>query len=377
VGALRKIRIGVLTSSRADFGIYLPLLKAMKADDYFDVNIIAFGTHLSSYHGNTIEDIKASGFHVPYTISSLMSNDDAGSIASSFGLTALKFADFWKEAHGRFDLVFCLGDRFEMAAAVFAGIPLQIKFAHIHGGETTLGAIDNVYRHSITLASSLHFVAAAPFKEKVDQLTGNPAACFVTGALSLDNLDQIQFLDNESFQSKWNVNLSSKFILVTLHPETVAFERNHFFASEFTTALRELLNDREILITLPNGDTNGSVYRKAFSELANEFPEAVSLIENFGTQSYFTCMKSADLLLGNTSSGIIEAASLGKYVVNVGDRQKGRLTSGNVVTVPFESNAIVKACRERFSMTYSGENVYKVGNAAKLMIEKLKQLEFK
>src|SRR5690606_5753673 len=145
------MRVAVLTSSRADFGIYLPLLNRLKEDPFFQLEIIAFGTHLSKFHGYTLDQIKESGFTTIHEISSLLTNDDEVSIATSFGLTVLKFADFW-DKHS-YDWVLCLGDRFEMAAAVQAGIPFGVRFAHLHGGETTLGAIDNIYRHQTSLAS--------------------------------------------------------------------------------------------------------------------------------------------------------------------------------------------------------------------------------
>ena len=159
------MKVGILTSSRADFGIYLPLLNYIKEIPLFDIEIIAFGTHLSKSHGYTIEMIEEIGFSKIYKISSLISNDDEESISTSYGLTIIKFGNFW--AKNKFDIVFCLGDRFEMSAAVQAGIPFGIKYAHFHGGEITLGAIDNIYRHQITLASLLHFTATKFFSRKV------------------------------------------------------------------------------------------------------------------------------------------------------------------------------------------------------------------
>ena len=151
------MKIGILTSSRADFGIYLPLLKKIKEDRYFKIEIIVFGTHLSKLHGYTINEIYSSNFYKIHEISSLISNDDPESIGTSYGLTVIKFSRFWNE--NKFDLVLCLGDRFEMSAAVQAGIPFGIKFAHLHGGEITIGAIDNIFRHQITVASVLHFTS--------------------------------------------------------------------------------------------------------------------------------------------------------------------------------------------------------------------------
>lgn len=368
------MRIAVLTSSRADFGIYLPLLKALNADSFFELEIIAFGTHLSRFHGYTIDEIEQQGFKVKYRIESLLLKDDATSIAKSYALTALNFADFWGNHQNDFDWVFCLGDRFEMAAAVAAGIPLNIRFAHIHGGETTLGAIDNIYRHTITLASKLHFVSAPPFANRILELAGPKAKCYVTGSLSLDNLNTISFLDKASFIDKWGIDLNIPTILTTIHPETVDFKLNESFAKEAIIALSELSNNYQVIITMPNADTSGSVFREAFKHLRELKSSRVFLIENFGTQSYFTCMKYADFLLGNTSSGIIEAASFGKYVINLGDRQKGRLTGDNILSVPFDSNLILKAVDEINGKIFYGPNIYKRKNAAQAIISELKKM---
>ena len=150
--------IGILTSSRADYGIYLPLLNILKGYSDFNLKLIVFGTHLSPFHGYSINQIQKDGFKVDYTIESILVGDTSNAISTAMALTSFKFADFWKERKNEFDLVFCLGDRYEMFAAVIAGVPYNIKFAHLHGGEKTLGSIDNIFRHAITLSSKYHFV---------------------------------------------------------------------------------------------------------------------------------------------------------------------------------------------------------------------------
>jgi GDP/UDP-N,N'-diacetylbacillosamine 2-epimerase (hydrolysing) len=293
-------------------------------------------------------------------------------VAQSFALTGVEFAKFWADNSHTFDWVLCLGDRFEMAAAVISGIPFNIKFAHIHGGETTLGAIDNTYRHAITLASSMHFVSADAFKERVTQLTLSRENVYVTGALSLDNLSEIPFLTKEEFQEKWNIDLSKPSILITIHPETVAFENNVEFAECASQALKELSSTHQLIITMPNADTMGSVFRGIFEKLQKEKPHVVYTIENFGTQSYFTCMKYSDFLLGNTSSGIIEAASFNKYVINIGDRQKGRLCGENVIHTSFDPIEIIAASHKISGLQFEGKNIYARGQAAPIIVEALK-----
>ncbi|MBB1194689.1 UDP-N-acetylglucosamine 2-epimerase (hydrolyzing) [Flavobacterium sp. SOK18b] len=365
------MRVGILTSSRADYGIYLPLLQKMKSDSFFEMEIIAFGTHLSKSHGYTVKDIDQDGYNSIHTISSLISNDDAQSIASSYGLTVLKFADFW--ASHTYDLVFCLGDRFEMSAAVQAGIPFGVKFAHIHGGETTLGAIDNVYRHQITLASKLHFTATAIFKEKVIDLLGSAEGIFDVGSLSLNDIKSFVSIDRVSFFEKFNIP-NEEFVLVTFHPETMSLQDNVRFAQEMKNALATISKKIFVVITMPNADTQGSVYREVIEELKKDFSNRFLLIENFGKVNYFSAMHYAKILIGNTSSGILEAASFGKYVVNVGDRQKGRVQSDNVLNCDFEETDMVTSASQAMSFEkYNGKNVYFKQGVADTIIKIVKE----
>jgi GDP/UDP-N,N'-diacetylbacillosamine 2-epimerase (hydrolysing) len=368
----RIIRVAVLSSSRADFGIYLPLLKKLRQANDFKLSIIAFGTHLSKFHGYTRDAMAQAGFEPDYEISTLITNDRPEDIATSYALTALKFADFWAQHQQEFDHVLCLGDRFEMAAAVAAGIPFGLSFAHIHGGETTLGAIDNIYRHSITLASRLHFVSAAPFCERIYALCGGDTRVVLTGSLSLDNLDELDLLSKDAFLERWNINLNKPSLLITVHPETVAFEQNTHYAAECRKAFAQLAAEFQLVVTLPNADTQGTVFRQMFDVLKQAFPEQVFLIENFGTLSYFSCMKHCALLIGNTSSGIVEAASFQKFVLNLGDRQKGRLSGENVIHIPFDAEQIVLSAREYASSRFDGANLYKLGNASEVIINTLR-----
>lgn len=365
------MRIGVLTSSRADYGIYLPLLLKLKADPFFELEIIAFGTHLSKFHGFTITEIEQNVYNTVHKISSLLSSDDEQSIATSYGLTAVKFANFWQL--NKYDLVFCLGDRFEMSAAVQAGIPFGIKFAHIHGGETTLGAIDNVYRHQITLASSLHFTATEVFSKKVSQLIGSSANVNTVGSLSLDGIDNFKPIEKSLFYDRYKIP-NQEFALITFHPETIATQENTEFAVEMRIALAQIAKKLFLIVTMPNADTMGSVFRLEIEKLKDEFPNKVLCVENFGKENYFTAMHYAKILIGNTSSGILEAASFSKYVVNVGDRQKGRLQSNNVFDTEFQENEIIEAVNRALMLgEFNGENIYYKQNTVNIFIKVIKQ----
>lgn len=371
------MKIGLLTSSRADYGIYKPLIKELNGNDSFTLKLIAFGTHLSPYHGYTIKNILADDIDVDFEINSLLLGDDENSIATSCALTSLKFADFWKAHRKSFDLVFCLGDRFEMFAAVVAAVPFGVKFAHLFGGETTLGAIDNIYRHMITLASEFHFVSLEEYGHKVASITGRNDNIYTIGSLSLDNIADLQLLSCKEFNEKWNIDLKVPTVLITVHPETVASDMNEFYIKEFIEIAEELTKEYQLVITMPNSDTFGSIYRKEFEALARR-KEKIKLIENFGTQSYFTCMKYSRFLIGNTSSGITEASTFNKYVINIGDRQKGRLTGPNVLHVPFNKGEILNTINQVRNLgEYTGDNIYYRGGATQTIINVLQDLKMK
>ena len=365
------MKIGVLTSSRADYGIYLPLLQKIKEDSFFELEMIAFGTHLSRSHGYTLSMIEKDGYKMIHTISSLISNDDEQSISTSYGVTIMKFADFW-QSHD-YDLVFCLGDRFEMSAAVQSGIPFGVSFAHLHGGETTLGAIDNVYRHQISLASKYHFTATELFSKKLTNLLGSSDGIFTVGSLSLNDLKTFKPIEKRTFYATFSIP-EEEFALVTFHPETMAVLENIQFAQAMKNALATISKDLYVIITMPNADTQGSIYREAILQLKNENDNRILLIENFGKVNYFSAMHYCKLLIGNTSSGILEAASFGKYVVNVGDRQKGRAQSNNIINCSFVALDIIEATEKAKKLeTYVGANVYFKENVAQNIIKIVKE----
>ena len=371
----RLIKILVLTSSRADFGIYLPLLNKLKQDVSIDLKIVAFGTHLSKFHGYTIDQIYEAGFKVDYKISSFILGDLPVDISSSFSITSLKFSDFWNSQKDNVDLAFVLGDRFEMAAAVYAGIPFGINFAHLYGGETTLGAIDNIYRPAISLASKIHFVSLEEFKIKLLPLfSSKDNECHVVGSLSIENLKKIKLLSISEFYDKWKIDLSKDSILITIHPETISSVNNKEFARELFEAFKYIGKHKQLIATMPNADTSAVLYREMFLKLKLILKENVILIENFGTQSYFTCMKYSGLMIGNTSSGIIEAASFKKYVLNLGERQKGRPSGRNVINTSFKKELIIKNYNSYFGKIFDGENIYFMDSPSNKILKVIKNI---
>lgn len=369
-----KIKTGILTSSRADYGIYKPLLSKLSLDNRFDLTIIAFGMHLQKQHGCTIDAIRADHFGNIHEVEGMPEKDSQLEIGRGYGQLIVHFSEYWSQ--NEFDFVFALGDRFEMSAAVQAGIPFGVNFSHLHGGETTLGAIDNIYRHQITLVSSNHFVATQSFKEKVESITGKEEGVYSVGALSLDGIEKIQLPSWDTVRQKFKIP-DKKFILVTFHPETVRVEKNEEYCQVVFETLEILCKQVHIVITLSNADTMGSLYRNSSIALKEKHPHNISIVHSFGKEYYFTAMNASEMLLGNTSSGIVEAASFNKYVINVGDRQAGRQRSKNVIDVPFNKIRIIDCFREiQEDSFFSGKNEYYKSNTAYEIIEILANKRF-
>ncbi|MBK7182915.1 MAG: UDP-N-acetylglucosamine 2-epimerase (hydrolyzing) [Bacteroidetes bacterium] len=361
--------ITFLTSSRADYGIYLPLLKKIKADSFFSLKIIAFGTHLSKKHGETIQQIYADGFDVAYKIDTLLDGDTPLIIAQSMAKTMAQFAEIWEKEKDTTDLIFCLGDRFEMFAAVSASVPFNIPIAHLHGGETTLGAIDEVFRHSLTSMSKLHFASTEKHKKRVEQILGHSKLVFNVGALSIDNLNDLQLYSKDAFKEKFGIELNNP-ILVTFHPETKSYEKNEFYIDQLLLALMDI--EQQLIFTMPNADTSGNIIREKINLFVKKKSNAY-VVESFGTQGYFSCIAHCSFVLGNSSSGIIEAASFGKYVINLGARQQGRDVGANVFHCEIDSQKIKDAIISvKKAPVLSKKNIYGDGKASDIIIERLK-----
>ncbi len=363
------MKIAVLTSSRADYGILYPLISKLKADNYFKVDIIAFGSHLSIISGKTKQLIQKDGFDIKYSLHTSPQNDSPLDISNSMANTISKFAKIWKKE--KYKLIIVLGDRYEIFAACTSSIPFNIKIAHIHGGETTNGAIDNCFRNSITQMASIHFTAAEEYKNRVIELKRSNLNVYNTGSLSIDNLKKIKLLSTRDFQLKFKIDLSIPTILITFQPETVDFEKNIKYISILTETLSELKNF-QLVITMPNEDTMGMVIRKKLENFIKKTPNAIK-VETFGMIGYLSCMKHCKMMLGNTSSGFIEASFFSKFVINIGKRQDGRILTPNIRSVEIDKTKILAAVKS-FSKYKQKKytDIYGNGKAAQKIVSIIK-----
>lgn len=366
--------LGVVTVARSDYGIYLPVLRKIQADPELRLQLIVSGMHLAPEFGLTVKAIEADGFEIADRVEMLVASDTPEAVAKSMGLGLIGFAQSY--ARLRPDILLVLGDRFEMHTAALAALPFKIPVAHIHGGELTEGAIDDALRHSMTKLSHLHFVATDEYARRVIQLGEQPWRVTVSGAPSLDNLQTIKLLSVAEIEAKYALCLNEPPLLVTFHPITLEYEQAEWQVKELLAALSA--SARPVLFTLPNADTGGHIIIRAIREYVKTDASA-QMVENLGTQAYFSLMAIAAAMVGNSSSGIIEAASFKLPVVNIGTRQRGRVRGENVMDVGYRHEDIIesikRACSADFRASLSQMmNPYGDGTAADKIITQLKEI---
>ncbi len=364
--------IGVVTVGRSDYGCYVPLLRAMRQDPALRLQLIVGGMHLAAAFGLTVELITADGFDIAGRVDLRMSSDTPEGIATSMGIGMAGFAQAY--ARLRPDLLLVLGDRFEMYAAASAAVPFRIPIAHIAGGELTEGAIDNSFRHAMTKLSHLHFVATEEYAQRVIQMGEEPWRVTACGAVGLDHLRTFVASDRQALESLLGLSLDSAPLLVTYHPVTLEYDRAEAQIDALLEALESVA--RPLVFTLPNADTNNQVIRRRIEAFVGRHPSA-ALVPNLGTQAYFSLMARAAAMVGNSSSGIVEAPSFGLPVVDIGTRQAGRLRAANVIPCGYAAEeirrAIARALAPEFRESLRGlRNPYGAGHAAARIVEALK-----
>ena len=366
--------IAVVTGSRADYNIYLPVLRRIQAEPDLKLHLIVSGMHLAPEFGLTVATIEADGFEVAERVEMLLSSDTPEGIAKSMGLGTIGFAQSF--ARFRPDILLISEDRFEMHAAAVAALPFKIPIAHIEGGDLTQGAIDDALRHSMTKLSHLHFVSTDESARRVLQLGEEPWRIVITGAPSLDNLKSTKLLAAAELESKYGMRLTPSPLLVTFHPVTLEYEHAADQMTELLEALRSA--DLPIVFTMPNADTGGRLIPRMIKEFVHTFPLA-RFVENLGTQDYLSMMFCAAAMVGNSSSGIIEAPSFRLPVVNVGTRQQGRVRAANVIDVGYSRGEILEGIKQAVQPSFRKSisdivNPYGTGDAADKIVEHLRTI---
>lgn len=363
-------RIAVVTTSRADYGHLQWLLHDLRAHRSVDLRIVAFGPHLSPEFGRTVGEIERDGFVVDESIESLLSSDTDVGMAKSLGLATLGLADAF--ARMRPDMIVVTADRYEMLAAASVALTLRIPIAHIEGGDRSEGAIDDAVRNALTKLSHLHFTTTETARRRVVAMGEEPWRVHRVGALSLDHLTRGPLPDPAVVASRVGIALGQHLFVVACHPETLAHDTTSWTDAMFV-ALARLPG--QILFCFPNADAGSRVIMnraRAFTESRAN----ARLVVNLPGREYWSLISVADALIGNSSSGVMEAASLRKPAINVGSRQDGREHGPNVIDVPADADAIVSAVEHALSPPFLQmlgvvENPYGDGHASRRIVEVL------
>jgi UDP-hydrolysing UDP-N-acetyl-D-glucosamine 2-epimerase len=332
--------IGVVSVSRSDWGHLVPVLEAIREAPDLDLRLFIAGMHLSADFGSTVKEIEAQGWPIAERIAMLEPGDTPEAIAASTGRGVAGFAGAY--ARQRPDLVVVLGDRFEMLAAAVAALPFALPVAHTHGGEASEGAMDNQIRHAITKLAHLHFASAPEHGTRIAAMGEEDWRIHVVGAPGLDRLRTVGLLSRDDVAAALGLPPERPWLLVTFHPVTLEHEDTARHVDELLAALDAV--DATLVMTYPNADTTGRTIVERVEEFAARTPRA-RIFRNLGDRLYLSLLKHADAMVGNSSSGLIEAPSFALPVVNVGSRQRGRLRGGNVVDVAPRRDDIVRGIR--------------------------------
>ncbi|HDL20052.1 MAG TPA: UDP-N-acetylglucosamine 2-epimerase (hydrolyzing) [Nitrospirae bacterium] len=370
-------KIAVVTGTRAEYGLLYWIIKGIHEDPGLQLQLIVTGMHLMPEFGMTVKVIKADGFPVAAKVEMPLSSDTEKAIATSMGIGMVGFAKAYEKLKP--DILLVLGDRFEILSAVSAAVPFRIPVAHIHGGETTEGAMDELFRHAITKMSHIHFPTTKEYADRIIQMGENPENVFCYGAPGLDNISRLNRHEKEELANELQIPPDKKLGSVTFHPVTLEDNTAEAQIEELLQALKKI-TDIYWVFTMSNADTGGRVIMQKTADFLLGNPEAGMSFSSLGQIRYLSLLKHAVVMVGNSSSGLIEAPSFELPVVNIGDRQKGRVRAKNIIDVPDCVNgkiaaAVKKALSRGFRESLKGlESPYGNGDASPKILDILKNV---
>jgi len=372
------MKVSILTSSRADFGLLKNLIHEIKKDKKFSVSVIASGSHFSKKFGETYREIIKDKIKIDQKIVFKSISDDVDGISQIFGKCVEKTTKILKKTNP--DLLIVVGDRYEILASVISANFLKISVAHIHGGELTFGAIDDAFRHSITKMSHIHFTANKVYRQRVIQLGENPKNVHVVGGLGVDSLMKTKLLTKSELEKKYNFIFRKKNFLVCFHPETSSNVSTKKQINEILSALKEL-KDSLIIFTMPGADLGNKIIKKEIKKFV-KINKNSFFRESLGQVNYFSFLKQVDAIIGNSSSGILEMPYFKKATLNLGNRQFGRLCSQSVINIRIKKNDILKSIKKIslpnfYKRMKNSKKFYGKGGTSKSIIKILRKLEDK
>lgn len=372
-----KRKVCVVTGTRAEYGQLRWVMEGIRQAEELELQVIAAGMHLSPEFGLSYREIEKDGFAIDRKVEMLLSSDTTTALAKSMGLGIIGFSDALEQLKP--DLLLVLGDRFEIFSAVAAAMAARIPVAHLHGGESTEGVIDEAIRHSITKMSHLHFVAAEEYRNRVIQLGEQPEKVFLVGGLGIDNIKKLTLLDRAALEESLGFNLGRKNLLVTFHPATLETATSAKQMEELLAAL-ELLDETRIIFTMPNADTDSRVLIDMVRQYVADHSNACAFT-SLGQLRYLSCIQYVDGVVGNSSSGLTEVPSFRKGTINIGDRQRGRLKASSVIDCDSDRRSISNALQELYSPAFQSSlksirNPYGEGGASDKIVQILRNHSF-
>lgn len=371
-------KICIVSGTRAEYGLLKPLMQELKQSPHFKLQILATAAHLSPEFDSTYQLIEKEGFLIDEKVEMLLSADTGTSIAKSMGVGMIGYADALKRLQP--DVLVILGDRYEMLAVASTASVLKIPIIHLHGGEITEGAYDDAFRHAITKLSHLHFTSTETHRKRVIQMGEQPVNVHNVGAIGIDNVRQLGLLSKDELEKELNLKFLKYNYQVTFHPETLS---NVSAKKQFGILLDAIEHDKEsfFVFTKANSDTDGRIINKMIDAFVKEHPQNAKAFSTLGSLRFLSVLKLSDGIIGNSSSGIVEAPSLGIPTINIGNRQKGRTQAKSVINVEVNANKISESLQQTKNESFIGslngiENPYGDGNTAAKIMKVLSQSDF-
>ncbi|MGM8213709.1 UDP-N-acetylglucosamine 2-epimerase [Virgibacillus sp. W0430] len=360
---VKRRKICVVTGTRAEYGLLYWLMKEIEDDPELELQLIVTGMHLSPEFGLTYKEIEKDGFVINEKVEMLLSSDTPVGVAKSIGLGTIGMADTLNRLNP--DILVLLGDRYEILAAAQAAMVLSIHIAHIHGGEVTHGAYDDSIRHAITKMSSFHFVTTNHHRERVIRLGEHYSRVHNVGALGVETIKKMKFYELQVIEQKVGISCAGPLFLITQHPTTLA--NDPIEGTKELLKVLEHFNDTALIFTKANADNEGRRINKLIQEFVESNPQNSRLFDSLGQQLYLSVLKRADVVIGNSSSGLLEAAYVNTPTVNIGDRQKGRARPKSVINCIAEEEEIYKAIQKALRFKFEKNINYRIfgeGNTA-------------
>ncbi len=366
-------KICVVTGTRAEYGLLRWVMQEIKDDPDLVLQIIATGMHLSPEFGLTYHEIEGDNFDIDYKVEMLLSSDTSVGVCKSMGLGLISFADAFSQLQP--DLIVVLGDRFEIFTAVSAALIARIPVAHIHGGEATEGLVDEAIRHSITKMAHLHFVATDDYRQRVIQLGEHPERVFLVGGLGVDGIKRSVLLGKFELENSLKFKFNTRNLLITFHPVTLEESTQRIQVEELLSVLSGL-EDTGMIFTLPNADSGGRELIQIIQNFVAQHPNARAYT-SLGYLRYLSLLAHVDGVIGNSSSGLIEAPSFKKGTINIGDRQRGRIQAASIINCEPTRESIRCALDKLYSSQFQDslqyvENPYGEGNASQKIVSNIK-----